>query len=688
MMKSQSILVFILMATINFGCETNPSDSDTNNPEGIPESTLDCESEGYPCSLSDVPDEIYQETYSALQQASEIRDSGTMEDVREYFESLANIEEVVGDETALRFRLNGGTPAWFLDVTGSNPSDKMSKRTPADKLSGFDYSVVGEDQNGDDKVNNRDDKRALVLAPYYWDFSPYDETPVIADRLNFIEEYEGNVVYKSNPDSVDQNISTVDYMSWDQYDTIFVSTHGQRTCWRISNVADKKCGVVISSGVRIPINIEQRDRPTRTGAYLGWIHNEKYKKQTNAEMQLMLTQDFFQTVYPDGLDNAIVIFSACETGASGASELAEAIGGENFVLMGWTEIVPSLAAASAANQFLFGLENGLPAEAALEKVEEAGLTPFTYNDDGKAIITALAHYAPFGGDERLVELPELLKDGKRVIDGTDLSEGLEGSAGDGEPDVLNVATRVNGIVEGKEQNYQVRYFLDDQEASEGYGLVESERIDEYTVIVNHKVELGFDAPKEAELEVVVDLPEGGESRYAAEVNLAATCGWQMTVSGAEIAGSYDSNFTGAQLGPVPTIFMNPETGSSTGFRGGTIQLVHPLPEDVPTTMTLGLTGDDDSTDDGFLTLNFNDVIYRSGNGEPCCTPNNPVDTYTPALEFDLDVNEPNEISGKVSGEVWADAKPGETLLRKATVDIDFTVINNGQCVISDPQNPL
>jgi len=685
-MKCKIAFISILVVLTFFGCDSNPSDSMSNNPQVDPSGKLECELEGYPCSLSDVPYEIYQATVDALNEATEVRNNGNMEDVREYFESLPNIEQVVGSNDALRFRLNGGAPAWFLDVSENIDTNSDIRSNRIRRHTSPENFVVGEDQNGDDKVNNRDFKRALILAPYLWEFEPYDESPILAERMNLIEEYEDYVVYKANTDSLDQNISIEDYTSWNSYDFIYISTHGSYNCWRLRNVSSGICGVVISSGLRVSSIIEERERPARTGAYLGSVYSNT-QKQSNLYLELMLTQDFFKTIYRQGLDNKIVVFSACKTGDSGASELTDAIGGENFVMFGWTETVLSSGAAAASKQFIIELENGLTAKDALTNVEKAGLSPFNYTDKkGNNVTTEFAHYISSGGDQRIVELPTLLHDGNRVTDGSDLSDIVEGTAGDGEPDILNLMTQLSGVEEGKEQDFHIRYLLDDREAAEGYGLIESERVDEYTVKAEHRVNLGFDAPEEPEIEVVVNLPEGGESRYAADVSLVATCNWQLSVSGGGISGSYESDLGIVQLDVLPTIILNQRDNSDARFTGIAIQLSNPLPEAVPASLTLGLTGDENSSDDGYLTLGFKDVTFRSGNGEACCGPN-PNQNLPSPLDFTLSVNEPNEITGYVNGKVWADPEPGESLIRTASVDLNFTIVNDGTCVINDPANP-
>jgi hypothetical protein len=355
-------------------------------------------------------------------------------------------------------------------------------------------------------------------------------------------------------------------------------------------------------------------------------------------------------------------------------------------MMGWTEIVYSSASASALAALVEAMARGVRAEEALEEVRAAGLDR-SVNRYG--LTAVYKRFAPAGGDERLIEVPTILDDtGEALADGTNLSSSLDGKAGDGEPDVLTLTTKLAGVVEGTEGEYGVRYELGGQEIGTGYGLTTATRLDEYTVTVEYEITLGRDAPtEETELEAIVDLPEGGESRYSANVNFKGDCGWTMSFSGPDHSGNYDGDLASVLRGPPTTIFLG-DTGPTASPPSVTIQFPKRLPTDVPTTLALGLSGSaNPDNQDGALEIGFEDALYRSGDGSPCCTPTDPQDTFPAPLTMTLEVNSSDRVEGTISGQVWAYAPGGTLPLRKASVQIDFSVTTDSGCQISDPYNP-
>jgi hypothetical protein len=140
-------------------------------------------------------------------------------------------------------------------------------------------------------------------------------------------------------------------------------------------------------------------------------------------------------------------------------------------------------------------------------------------------------------------------------------------------------------------------------------------------------------------------------------------------------------------GPPTTIFFG-DTGPTASPPSVTLYFPERLPTDVPTTLALGLSGSaNPENQDGALELTFDDVVYRSGDGSPCCTPTDPQDTFPAPLTMTLEVNSSDRVEGTISGQVWAYAPGGTLPLRKASVQLDFTVTTDSGCQISDPYNP-
>ncbi len=645
--------------------------------------TLACERDGYPCSLAEVPQDVRDASWDALEGAYDALRDGSMSDVVASLEARSDVVELAYDDLFLRFRLDGGAPTFLYDVTGLSPAvePSITETSVASSSTLAPSEVVGRDRNGDGSVDNRDSKHALVLAPYKWQVATWDYGGQLASNLGSLPPYGGNVDYVENPAGGSQNLSLDDWRSWYQYDFVYVTTHGRRL------VNDGTTYVLISSGVQA----DRSEALPYVGAYaIGTVDRDA--GQTNRVIEYGLAADFFERTYGDGLDDTIVVFSACETGAEGASVLADAIGGRDFVMFGWSEVVRADDAAFAARALLEYLGRGLRSEEAMARLARDGLTVGTSRpraDGSFRPAPVFTRYAPSGGDQRLLEVPTLLNEARDPLqDGTDLRGSLAGSAGDGEPDVLTVTTILAGIEAGTESDYELRFELDGTATPQRYGVTSANRLDDATLELELDVALGRDAPTDpVDLMAILELPEGGESRYVADVTLGRACGWTMSFSGPDNSGFYERSFGAALLDQRPTITLQ-GAADEVLFPGVAIQTFDSLPEDVPATLALGLSGSALGDPDGGVTVAFDDVDYASGDGGPCCTVTNPVDTFPPPVAFELTVNEPDRIEGRLTGQVWAFAENGGTPLRKADLLVEFAVTNDDACRVVDPTDPL
>lgn len=644
--------------------------------------TLACEREGYPCSLADVPESVRDASWSALESAYDALANGTIDDAATDLEARGDLAELARDGRMLRFRLEGGAPTFLYDITGLHPADAVGATSARSALSEplLPSAVVGRDRNGDGHVDNRDPKRALFMSPYKWDFAPLDEGDLLATNLASGPPYENNVDYVENPTEGSRNITLEDWRSWYEYDFVYVSSHGARMA------AGGTTQVVISSGVRA----DRTEPLPSTGAWrLGMV--DRAAAQSSRIIEYGLGPDFFRWTYGEGLDDTMVVFSACQTGAEGASQLADAIGGDNFVMMGWSEIVYSSDAFRTASAFLEYLLKGLRADEAHARLVSDGLTvgdPVPLSDGSPGRPPVFTRYAPAGGDQRLIEVPTLLDEfGEALRDETDLRDALDGSAGDGAPDVLTITTRLMGVEQGTEDGYRIGFELDDVATPDRYGIGAATRLDDATVELELDVALGRDAPTEpVDLTAIVELPEGGESRYVAEVTLGRACSWTMTFSSPEHGGTFERDFGVVVLGQPTNITLQSDALVPT--RPAVNIQVAELPTGVPATLALGLSGSQLPGQDGTLVVNVEGADYFSGDGSSCCTVTNPVDTFPEPVVFELTANDPERIEGTLTGEVWAYADGGGTPLRKAGVDVDFAVTNDDACRVYDPTNPF
>jgi hypothetical protein len=535
-------------------------------------SQLDCVREGYPCSLADADPAALARVQTLLQEIWDVRHDGTLDDVRSYLENQPDVVEVGGNYRYVSFRVDGMSPAIFDDVTLVNdplpeassptvlrpPRSKFDTARPARpevhvKESGTtpgkqrspDHpesasgrtgpvprveEVVGEDSNSDGKVDQKDIKRGLVMAPYEWQFAPNDESADLAQRLELLPSYTGNVVFKRNLNREDTNIVLEDWLALGAYDAVAISTHGSRDCEILPDLSNR-CDIWISSGVEYdftnppPISLK--------GARISLAFDEN-DEQTPTYGRVALSTDFFRFFYAGDLDNQLVSFSACESGNSEGGDLAAAMGGDGFVMTGWTEVVPTSAAFPTMLAFYEELSKGLTANEAFDNISSLGLFP-AFNKAG--ILTTFEVFSPRGDDVRLIELPRLMYEGSEMPEGVNIVDLVEGMVGDEDPDTLQLTVQIDGITPDSKPDFEVRYRVQDQEASGSYDLSLATLVGgyEYRYEVTHDVDLGFPlVGGETPIEVIVDLPEGGDSRYTTTAFLAS-CYFSADVSGDKTA---------------------------------------------------------------------------------------------------------------------------------------------------------
>ena len=448
-----------------------------------------------------------------------------MTDALEFVRQQADIIEAFGSDDSIVFRIDGAPEAWLVDRTGTFDAEpsawqpQIASVGPAPIAFPQDppSTVVGEDTSGDGNIDQRDAKRALILAPYLWQFAPWDESDHLAKLFGTLPGYAGNVEFAANRKKGDQNVTFDHLLSLANYDTVFFSTHGKREC---ESAADGKevCHVQVSTGVTVNVLDIPASGVLKGLALIGAYDNQS--DQASVVVELGLTPDFFRYSYPRGLDNTLLVLSACKTGGQSGNELARAVGGENFVMMAWSETVRSSAAFKASGLFAEQLGLGLSSKEAYKAVVDAGLHRAI---NRKGIETVFQHISPADDDIRIIELPTLQRDGRPMEDGVNVSDGVTGTPGDDQPDQLKLEVRVAGVHE--RGSYTVRYEIDGKPTRGLYDLSNAKPGDlEFSYLVEHDIDVGFDLPAVGfTIEAIVDLPEGGESRYYVSATLDVRC---------------------------------------------------------------------------------------------------------------------------------------------------------------------
>jgi hypothetical protein len=654
--------------------------------EPLPARPLNCELKAYPCSMADADPEARQRVATLLREIWDVRHQGNMDDVRAYLESQADVLEVGGSGRFVSFRVEGMTPAIFEDLSVVSASSSsltakanrrgktkvrtapltVSNNVATDKNKLSPEEVVGDDSNVDGKIDQKDNKRALLLAPWAWSSVLADPTDSIASILRSLPSYESRIDIKQNLDQSDSYVIIEDWQDFNRYDTIVITTMARDECDSPEGVPGF-CEMWISSGIWIGLEDEP---PPNSGLMPAYYYDPELDPGEQVEMKLGL--DFWNIQYGGTLDKRLVTFTISETGNTTGSGLATAIGGDDFVMAGWTETVPIDISASAAVAFYQALSLGLAAHEAFDLITGLGLFPVT-NDEG--VETTFEIFSPRDHDVRLIELPRLMYQGNVMRDGIVISDLVTGTVGDSDPDRLKLTVQIDGVTAESKPEFKILYRVDDVDVPGVYDLDSATQVGghEYRYEVQHDVEL--DSPLSSgdlPIEVIADLPEGGESRFSVTPTLPY-CYFSADVSG-DKAAFFDG----------PAQFQIDEDGS-IDFR---LRSRGAINADLSRTVSAGFSTNPgnpqtpgeyaiDSAGLNFSLPGYNAVYMPGEEGFDCPTCGGTVDIVTHNAE--------QSMSGSASVTmVRINPPPEEGQLPAVTLDVDFVAAFGSEFVGSSP----
>jgi len=213
--------------------------------------------------------------------------------------------------------------------------------------------MVGADRDGDGR---RDvEKKALVISPYQFQFKANDSGQPVVAALNATPDYAGRVTFHEVTALPSTLLPMSVWTSWNDYDVIHVSTHGEKN--RISlGATSSTCTALVAQ-----IRSEIPDMTDRTGLSCGGT-NATAPDGTIlwSKASVRATAAFFFFNYPNGVPKRLVFLDACRT--TFASGLADAIVGEDGIYLGWDEYVDSKhSRATAVRFYQDALGKGFPA---------------------------------------------------------------------------------------------------------------------------------------------------------------------------------------------------------------------------------------------------------------------------------------------------------------------------------------
>ncbi len=566
---------------------------------------LECEIEGYPCTYAETDPQVLEDSITALDQAALALDEGeSMQDAADFLQKNPDLAELIYNTGALRFRLENGPPFWLFHSaglaqntkgTGGTSKFSLTSSQPSSELFQFDFSdlgIIGFSERGEEPK-----KKALILSAFDWEFGP-EETDNLRDKIARQRNYDcpdclnylKNTILPKNQDqdpdiyelrkleSLQMDISITDYMTWDDYDLIHLSTHGSQICvetlencqsglmtgrftvkeeWsREGGDGFDVPGVVWSRTAAPGCNALEYARNNNDLSDEEWEENyEEWKEKgcptyTKRWWQI-IEPSFFTHHYTNlgkQLDDKLIFFSACQSMKD--DSFVRAIEGENTTIMGWTENVEASNAVKVSSEFYkYYITQALEADQAVEKVKE--------NLGDSFQVSALDTSTIKGIEIDSLIPPDFLQKGEDKTRGREIITLLQpifkteleerdavptvGAAGDGQPDKMLFLVQTDGISQDQNpEEFVIHFSVDGQDLEGDYRPME--KISEFSYWTLAEVPLPFDAAERdfVELEAWVELPSGGISRHVIEEVELANCGWNLTLSGSS-SGEYSGD---------------------------------------------------------------------------------------------------------------------------------------------------
>jgi hypothetical protein len=353
-----------------------------------------------------------------------------------------------------------------------------------------------------------------VLSPFKYEFLSADEGAEVARILTATRGYDGNVFRVANETPDDRKVTIAWFRGWDLVDVVHVATHGVTIC-----LGEQCRAMIIAAQDPRPWSEVSRDWPGR-GIYPTAVLGEE--AGDTAYIQVALEAEFFRSEYPNGLSNAIVYVSACETVGIRGSDLADALAGTSSVYIGWDEPVQSGHARDAALELYRILsEDGTTVRNAMSRL--GSLTTNTwFDDDNLAVIALMLRHGPLAPfDHRIretvwIEHPD---NQEPLADGDALAP--LGRLGDGIPDTIPYRIRVDGVDDTPDR-FDLHIEIDGR-AIEHPALMEGRQEDGYTWSVEGKAPLTRDLREgdRVAIRAEVHLPDEGLTEQTLTVEVVA-----------------------------------------------------------------------------------------------------------------------------------------------------------------------
>ena len=553
---------FFVISTVLFLAACS-SGSSSNGSGGAGARPSVCEPGEGPCTWSEVAPEVIEASFELGEEAYRRVVAEGYEAARQWLIEQPEVVYTASGSGALRFRIDGGLPVW---VTGEPPLF-LEDPAPASSAVAPKF-VAGQDRTGDDKVNNRDWRQASVLSPIFtWSGEQAPELDFVFGLEN-VPGYAGQVEHIKDGDA-----DLAAFSDWATKDLVYFVGHGNRVCDdKESQSSLLVCGTGLLTGEAIdPEGLRSLDSP---GVTFTVMPNQNLLDVTVPGAYVFLEAPFFEWKYPSGLDDTLIVLMACRAGDGAPadddyepSDLVRTLNDAGAVVFSWTDVVWSDYIYETSQALLAELREGRSTEDTIAELERRGLDSFMrfYEPYDRTVTTELVAH---GSQERPLRIREVVQlvdeDGKPLTDGTDVTQLLD--AGGGASDTLSLSVRFDGLAPDQLGQASLRFELDG--SSIGSPIVPSDAqavpaAGPYTSRLAVRVNTGRELTPDRDytLEAILDLPEGGESRF--EVILGVRrCSWALT---GPPEGPADGTFAAYNADEEATVFMfHPDPGGTEG----------------------------------------------------------------------------------------------------------------------------
>jgi hypothetical protein len=482
-------------------------------------SVLDCLRENFPCSFDEVALPIIERSLALSDEvAKKLRDGVDIQQVAAFLSSQSDMADVTVDGPVLGFRLTGGRPM-IVDVTGEQeilarpraanaagsaqgPGASMPPQNASQKQKTV-RSAASAKITGDNKAQ----RHALVLSPFRYEENFGDAGELMADALDGVRGYKGNVTYLATTNELDPQV-TVDVLTQlEKYDVIHMDTHGGTLCKKKDAALDpakdkQKCEDGITDFLVQRFHGTAQD--LQSIKHPGVIHYTGRLHQSIA-----ITADFFRHYYPQGLSDKLFVLGSCNTFRT---DMANAIAGNSGVYVSWDGYTEYSLVKNTGLTLLDSLGLGLTMGEAF-----ARMPTFSPENPEAQGSTLQRTQRKAGGDLRIRDLITVRDNltGEVVTDasGIEVMEKPE----DGENDNLDLELIIDGITPEQLEKFHVNLVVDNQVIGQLNIKEDGVPLEDFSYRVTGPVALPFDVAEgqALNLDFWIALPDTGEDHFIA-----------------------------------------------------------------------------------------------------------------------------------------------------------------------------